>query len=130
MAALFAGMVIMPNISDLSIEDQLAKPSQSVSADVMTDEVITEPIVERLEQGPEVETAVPTPSMPNSISDLRDQATTDSVKTEDKSKETKSRQIFVSGPATQAEIENRRQRRDQQSATAPTTALDLSLIHI
>ena len=137
MAALFAGMVIMPNISDLSIEDQLAKSSQSVSADVMTDEVITEPIVERLEQGTEVETAVPTPSMPNiavenetplllgkdlgginSISDLLNNATTDSVKaeTDNKSKETKSRQIFVSGPVTQTEIENRSQRREQQLA--------------
>ena len=40
MAALFAGMVIMPNISDLSIEDQLAKSTPStVSTTDITDEV-------------------------------------------------------------------------------------------
>ena len=40
MAALFAGMVIMPNISDLSIEDQLAKSTPStVSTTDMADEV-------------------------------------------------------------------------------------------
>ena len=40
MAALFAGMVIMPNMSDLSIEDQLAKSTPpTVSTTDITDEV-------------------------------------------------------------------------------------------
>ena len=40
MAALFAGMIIMPNMSDLSIEDQLAKSTPpTVSTTDITDEV-------------------------------------------------------------------------------------------